>query len=90
VGALSATGPGEYVFDGDRKRVRCPWHGWEYDLESGQSSCDVHSRVRSYDVAVQGGAALIDQMGPDGRVIGPYVAETFTISVEGDYLVLEL
>jgi nitrite reductase/ring-hydroxylating ferredoxin subunit len=39
-GSLSSTGPGEYCHDGDQLFVKCPWHGWEFDLSTGQSWCD--------------------------------------------------
>ncbi|MEN3146225.1 Rieske (2Fe-2S) protein [Neorhizobium sp. IRAMC:178] len=62
--------------------VRCPWHGWEFDLRSGKSWCDpARTRVKSYDVAVEHGARLVE---------GTYRAEVFKISVDDDYLVLEL
>jgi nitrite reductase/ring-hydroxylating ferredoxin subunit len=93
VGNLSATEPGCYRYDAGQKRVRCPWHGWEYDLASGQSSFDPkRNRVRSFPVRVEEGAALAAAATPDeaGRLAGPYVAETFAISVENDYVVIEL
>jgi 3-phenylpropionate/trans-cinnamate dioxygenase ferredoxin subunit len=51
VGELTACRPGEYAFDADRPHVKCPWHGWEYDLATGRSVYDPdHDRVRSYRV----------------------------------------
>jgi nitrite reductase/ring-hydroxylating ferredoxin subunit len=62
--------------------VRCPWHGWEFDLRTGKSWCDPsRTRVKSYDVKVERGAALVE---------GPYQTEVYKISVEDEYLVLEL
>jgi 3-phenylpropionate/trans-cinnamate dioxygenase ferredoxin subunit len=93
VGHLSADTPGCYRYDAGRKRVRCPWHGWEYDLRTGQSSFDPErNRVRSYPVSVQPGAALTADAGPDetGRVPGPFVAETYPITVERNYVIIEL
>jgi hypothetical protein len=50
--------------------------------EIGQSWCDPKSvRARQFQVTVEAGAALVK---------GPYVAETFPVSVEEDYLVVEL
>ena len=81
--AVRATQPGCYEFDPDRRLVRCPWHGWEYDLATGQSYYSARNKVRSYPVSVEPGADL-------AAVPGPYVAETFPISVENDYVVVEL
>src|SRR5438128_1755694 len=45
---LVAPKPGAYRVDPTRKFVTCPWHGWEYDIATGQSWFDpVHSRVRA-------------------------------------------
>jgi len=75
-------GPGDYRLTRERVFLRCPWHGWEYDIRTGQSWCDPKSvRARQYQVTVEPGAELVK---------GPYVAETFPVSVEEDYLVVEL
>ena len=88
--------------------VRCPWHGWEYDLATGQSYFD--SRVKPYPVDVVDGEAVQTQVDageagfaeaadraekatglPAARLTpGPYVAETYPITVEDDYLVVTL
>jgi 3-phenylpropionate/trans-cinnamate dioxygenase ferredoxin subunit len=86
IGSVEAELAGEYEYCAGR-RVRCPWHGWEYDLETGQSSYDPeHDRVRAYEVSVESGTELL----PSGRAPGPYVAETVPISVENDYVVVEV
>jgi 3-phenylpropionate/trans-cinnamate dioxygenase ferredoxin subunit len=93
VGRLTADAPGCYRYDTEHKRVRCPWHGWEYDLRTGQSSFDpARNRVRSYRVSVEQGATLTADAEPDGTglVPGPFVAETFPITVEQDYVIVEL
>jgi nitrite reductase (NADH) small subunit len=36
-GTLVASGPHELVYGMDDRVIRCPWHGWEFDLESGRS-----------------------------------------------------
>src|SRR5262249_48737677 len=85
VGWLEADGPGCYRFDSSRQLIKCPWHGWEYELATGQSWYDpVRDRVRAYSIDVQGGQALLDEVMESNheRLPGPYVAETFTLSVE--------
>jgi nitrite reductase (NADH) small subunit len=32
----------------------CPWHGFEYDLETGECAADRRLRLRRYDVLVKG------------------------------------
>ena len=49
LGSLEADGPGEYRHAQAGEIIRCPWHGWEFDLRSGRSLFDPqHVRVRSY------------------------------------------
>jgi nitrite reductase/ring-hydroxylating ferredoxin subunit len=88
VGSVSASQPGDYEYDATRALVRCPWHGWEFDLATGQSWCDpLRQRVRPYEVSVEHGEELLPDM---ERQPGPYVADTIPISVENDYIVVEL
>lgn len=62
--------------------MRCSWHGWEFDLRTGKSWCDPRRvRVKNYAVSVEPGTRLVE---------GPYVAETFPVSVEGEYVVIEV
>ncbi len=82
VGLSLADVPGDYRLERSGEFVRCPWHGWEFEIATGQSYCDpVGTRARSYDAKVEPGAALAK---------GPYVAETFPVSVEEDYVVIEI
>lgn len=74
--------PGVVKLSRHGELVRCPWHGWEFDLRTGKSWCDpARTRVKSYDVNVQSGKALVE---------GPYQAEVFKISIDDNYVVLEL
>jgi 3-phenylpropionate/trans-cinnamate dioxygenase ferredoxin subunit len=108
IGRLSpwaiAEGPGKVTMNGPPRLVACPWHGWEYDLETGQSFMGPgETRVRAYDVTVERGQALGEDVRhaeeqpilsaaarASGREPGPYVAETFRVYVEEDYVVVEV
>jgi 3-phenylpropionate/trans-cinnamate dioxygenase ferredoxin subunit len=48
--------PGEYVWGMEGRVLRCPWHGWEFDLETGVGLYDPyrHERVATYQVAIEG------------------------------------
>lgn len=62
--------------------IKCPWHGWEFDIRTGQSWCDPDSMyVRQFGIRVEPGETLVK---------GPYVAETFPVTTEGEYLVIEM
>jgi nitrite reductase (NADH) small subunit/3-phenylpropionate/trans-cinnamate dioxygenase ferredoxin subunit len=39
--------------------VTCPWHGWTYDVTSGQSPDDPDTRVACFPVRVDGDDVLI-------------------------------
>jgi 3-phenylpropionate/trans-cinnamate dioxygenase ferredoxin subunit len=82
-GFLSSARVGEFCYSRAGEILRCPWHGWEYDLRTGQSWFDpAHVLVRRYEVSVEEGA--------QGLQPGPYVAETFPVSVEKRYVLIEV
>ncbi|MFC5141442.1 Rieske (2Fe-2S) protein [Actinomycetospora rhizophila] len=79
---VRSTRPGEVRVDGDHALVACPWHGWEYDLATGQSFLGPgEAPVRTYGVSV--GAREID------REPGPYVVETYPVHVEDAWVVVD-
>ncbi|HET8634510.1 MAG TPA: Rieske (2Fe-2S) protein [Gemmatimonadales bacterium] len=82
VGRFESPRPGEYRLTHRGQMLRCPWHGWEFDIRTGQSWCHPDSvKARTYDVTVVPGEALAK---------GPFVAETVPVSVEQDYVVVEI
>jgi nitrite reductase/ring-hydroxylating ferredoxin subunit len=92
LGDAVAEAPGRATVSNDPLRIACPWHGWEYDLESGQSFMGPsHAGVRSYGVGLAPGGSLLAELqeGATDLRPGPYVAETFEVRVEDDYVVLE-
>jgi nitrite reductase (NADH) small subunit len=44
----------------DRCVLICPWHGWEFELETGRSLVDGRYRLRTYRARVEGGRVLVD------------------------------
>jgi nitrite reductase/ring-hydroxylating ferredoxin subunit len=40
--------------------VTCPWHGWQFDVCSGQHQINPLLRQPAYEVRVEGGAVMID------------------------------
>ncbi|UCI22796.1 Rieske (2Fe-2S) protein (plasmid) [Mesorhizobium sp. B2-1-8] len=73
-GQVRCLRPGEFI--------RCPWHGWEFDIRTGQSYCDPSKlAVRQFPVTVEAGAQLVE---------GPYKAERIEVTQEDDYLAVEV
>jgi 3-phenylpropionate/trans-cinnamate dioxygenase ferredoxin subunit len=80
-GEVRAPAPGRYESEAPGVLLRCPWHGWEFDVRTGQSWFDPdHTRVRRYPVTIAPSPA---------REPGPYRAETFPVTVEQQVLVVE-
>ncbi|GAA2876339.1 Rieske (2Fe-2S) protein [Pseudonocardia halophobica] len=89
VAGLTSPRPGEFDYDEDTALLMCPWHGWEFDVRTGQSWFDPRTRLRTYDVEVTG-ADQVDGVPHAGRVPGPYTAETVEVGVEDEYVVVDL
>lgn len=82
VGLATSPAPGRYAVEREGEILRCPWHGWEFDITTGQSLCDPERvRVRSYPATLVAGQAVVP---------GPYAAETYEVKVENEYVVLNL
>jgi 3-phenylpropionate/trans-cinnamate dioxygenase ferredoxin subunit len=82
IGLAQSKNPGEVEYVRLGEIIRCPWHGWEFDIRTGQSYCDPRRfRVKAYPAHVEPGSAVVK---------GPYVAETIRVAVESDYVVVEL
>ena len=79
-GLMAPSDPGVYEWSRQGEIVRCPWHGWEFDLTTGQSVFNPHrTRVRRYEVTVE----------PGGEPEDPSV-ETYPLSVDDGIIVLHL
>ncbi len=51
--------PGEYVWARDGEILRCPWHGWEFDIRSGEFLVNPKIRARTYPVTVENEAVYV-------------------------------
>jgi nitrite reductase/ring-hydroxylating ferredoxin subunit len=142
-GFLKSGNVGEYEYSRPGEIVRCPWHGWEFDVRTGQSWFDpVQVRVRRYNVVVTHGSEIVaedqetaqiaegaavppcgggvptaqvapaavpppdpgttpaeiaasdvhgeTEPGMEGFLKGPYVAETFPVTIDREYVVVEV
>ncbi|WP_160120583.1 Rieske (2Fe-2S) protein [Rhodovarius lipocyclicus] len=77
MGLVESPCPGEYSYGREGEIIRCPWHAWEFDIRTGRSRFDPRRmKVRAFPACVEKGEAL--------------QAETFPVSVEADYVVVEV
>jgi 3-phenylpropionate/trans-cinnamate dioxygenase ferredoxin subunit len=83
--------PGEYVWAREGEILRCPWHGWEFDLLTGEAICDPEgTRVRQYEVTVERADSPKEADGAAVSTDGPPAAETYPVRVEEEMIVLYL
>lgn len=84
VGTTLPSRPGEYIWGREGEIVRCPWHGWEFDITSGRSVFNPHAmRVRAYPVTVEHGGAGPQVSGEDEVQV-----ESFPVTVEEGIVVV--
>lgn len=67
---------GEYLLEREGEIIRCPWHGWEFDIKTGRSIFNPH-RVRTATYKVQ----VEEEEDPS--------VETFPVKEENKLVVLE-
>ena len=80
-GLLQSPDPGNYTYSREGELLRCPWHGWEFDIKTGRSFCSViKARARAFPVHNKPGQTIVE---------GPYRAETIPVRIEDDYVVVD-
>jgi nitrite reductase (NADH) small subunit len=59
-GTWPPSGPGELEFAREGEVLVCPWHGFEYDLVSGEELYkDRPTRLRMYETSVEDGQVMV-------------------------------
>ena len=60
-GTMLPSGPGEFVYGMDGLVLRCPWHGWEFDVRNGESVGPVDKRnLTMLAIEVEAGDVYVD------------------------------
>lgn len=63
LGRLSGTTlpstPYEYIYGRQNMVLRCPWHGWEFDLETGEPLVNHGLRAKTYRVDIADGQIVL-------------------------------
>ncbi|GIP40838.1 (2Fe-2S)-binding protein [Paenibacillus sp. J31TS4] len=44
----------QYEYGMEERILRCPWHGWEFDLTTGEHLVDSGTKLRGYEVVCEG------------------------------------
>ena len=73
--------PGEYQRSRVGEMLRCAWHGWEFDMRTGQSYFDPQRATCG---------PIRSRSKPARRWSRPYVAETFPVTIEESYVLIEI
>ena len=61
-GTMLPSPPGQPIWGLDGRVLRCPWHGYEFDLEDGGRSVftTFQARVRMFPVSVEDGVVSVE------------------------------
>ena len=51
--------PGQFIWGRDNEILRCPWHGWEFDLHSGQCLTD-RRQLKRFPVVIRDEAIYVE------------------------------
>lgn len=58
-GTYLPSAPAEFVWGMEGQILRCPWHGWEFDIKTGCTLFDPALKLTTYPLNVT----------PDGRIL---------------------
>ena len=53
-GTSAQTDKAEFIYCKDAALVRCAWHGWEFDIKSGEFLVDPNIKAKTFPVSVDG------------------------------------
>jgi 3-phenylpropionate/trans-cinnamate dioxygenase ferredoxin subunit len=63
-GTMEPSAPGEFSFSEETMVVTCPWHRWEFVLDTGESYCHVTTkRLVTYPVEIESGEVYVIMKG---------------------------
>ncbi len=58
-GTTMPTDKVEFVYGREGEIIRCGWHGWEFEIETGMCLVNPRVRVRTYQVTVENGDLIL-------------------------------
>jgi nitrite reductase (NADH) small subunit len=58
-GTTLPAGPTRFEYGREGEILRCPWHGWEFDVRDGRALADHRVAVRRYPVQIRDGQVVV-------------------------------
>jgi nitrite reductase (NADH) small subunit len=58
--AVAGEGSYEVLWEHEGEIVRCPWHGWEFEIASGKARYFPRRGVKTYAVTVEDGTVILE------------------------------
>jgi nitrite reductase (NADH) small subunit len=58
-GTTVAASDFEYIYEREGRILRCAWHGWEFEIETGRSLVDPRIRAKTFPVTVEDGDVVV-------------------------------
>ena len=59
---MDTSADGGYEISASAEVIRCPWHGYEFDVRSGRCAGDPDAvRVKTYNVSTRDGRVLVER-----------------------------
>lgn len=60
-GTMLPSAPDTFVFGKENQVLQCPWHGWEFDLETGFALAgDEGAKLTRYRTSVENGVVFVE------------------------------
>ena len=80
-GTTVASKPYERIYTREGEIIKCPWHGWEFEIATGRSIFNPHKiRTRTYEVTIEN---------PDDDDEDPSI-DTYAVTVEEGTVMLHV
>jgi nitrite reductase (NADH) small subunit len=58
-GLTRSTEEFDYLYGDEGRILRCAWHGWEFEIESGRAVADPRMRAKTFPVTLEDGEVVV-------------------------------